>query len=136
VTVSPTVVCLTALLQLKCLDPVDGDLDDDDDDSFHYPQSETPRTVASGSQTDYFSRPGVSRLPADLTPQLMQAPDFRVPTHEAPQKLRYTPPTPHPLHATWERDEAVRACRDCQRRFNFLNRRVSHSVCLHSMFLT
>ncbi|KAF8974337.1 hypothetical protein BDZ97DRAFT_13851 [Flammula alnicola] len=80
----------------------------------------------SSSSTDYFNRPGVSRTPADLTPQLTQAPDFRVPTHEAPQKVlspRWTSPTPHQLHAQWERDEAVSQCRDCQRRFNFLNRR-------------
>jgi len=34
-----------------------------------------------------------------------------------------TSPTPHQLHAQWERDESVQQCRDCQRRFNFLTRR-------------
>jgi len=66
----------------------------------------------------------------DLTPQLSQAPEFRVPTHEAPQKVltpRWTSPTPHQLHPQWERDENVLNCRDCQRRFNFLLRRVSAS---------
>ncbi|KAG2013500.1 ankyrin repeat domain-containing protein 50 [Coprinopsis cinerea AmutBmut pab1-1] len=110
---------------------VDESLDDydDDDDEFVYPGAEPSRSAsrASGSTNDYFSQPGHSRIPADLTPQLAQAPDFRVPTHEAPQKVltaRWTsPPTPHQLHAQWERDEAVQQCRECQRRFNFINRR-------------
>ncbi|KAF8165206.1 hypothetical protein B0H34DRAFT_228371 [Crassisporium funariophilum] len=108
----------------------DEEDDGSSDDEFHYPQSSTSEIARPGSRssasTDYFSRPGVSRLPADLTPQLTQAPEFRVPTHEAPQKVlspRWTSPTPHQLHAHWERDEAVFQCRDCQRRFNFLNRR-------------
>ncbi|KAF9646781.1 FYVE-domain-containing protein [Thelephora ganbajun] len=76
--------------------------------------------------TDYFTRSPASRGPTDLTPHLSQAPEFRVPTHEVPQKVvtpRWTPPTPHSVHATWERDESVRECRECRRRFNFLNRR-------------
>lgn len=116
---------------------LDEDLDNEDDNSsdeeFHYPRSEgeeahTPASRSSAS-ADYFSRPGLSRVPADLTSQLTQAPDFRVPTREAPQKVltpRWTSPTPHQLHAQWERDESVSQCRDCQRRFNFLNRRVRH----------
>ncbi|EIM88524.1 FYVE-domain-containing protein [Stereum hirsutum FP-91666 SS1] len=79
--------------------------------------------------TDYFSRPGASRTPTDLTPHLAQAPDFRVPTHEAPQKVitpSYQPPTPHEVHARWERDDHVSECRQCQRRFNFILRRVRH----------
>ncbi|KAF9469007.1 hypothetical protein BDZ94DRAFT_1245146 [Collybia nuda] len=105
------------------------DDDDDDDDEFHYPGSNAASirpASRSSTSTDYFNRPGVSRAPIDLTPQLSQAPDFRVPTHEAPQKIlapRYTSPTPHQVHAQWERDEAVLQCRDCQRRFNFLTRR-------------
>ncbi|CAA7259898.1 unnamed protein product [Cyclocybe aegerita] len=94
-----------------------SDQDDDDDGSseeeFRYPGSsvyETPRPASrSSASTDYFNRPGSSRIPTDLTPQLTQAPDFRVPTHEAPQKVltpRWTSPTPHPLHPQWERDEA------------------------------
>lgn len=113
----------------------DEDVDEEDNDSdeeFHYPGSGSrdttrPASRSSGS-TDYFNRPGTSRIPADLTPQLTQAPDFRVPTHEVPQKVlspRWTSPTPHQLHAQWERDDTVSQCRDCQRRFNFLNRRVS-----------
>ncbi|RDB22638.1 hypothetical protein Hypma_010333 [Hypsizygus marmoreus] len=106
------------------------DDDDDDDDEFHYPGStaaEHSRPASRSSHTtEYSTRPGVSRAPTDLTPQLSQAPDFRVPTHEAPQKVltpRWTSPTPHQLHPQWERDEAVNNCRDCQRRFNFLTRR-------------
>ena len=112
-------------------DDVEGEDDDDDDDEFHYPVS-TPvgagrPTSRASSSVDYFSRPGMSRVPTDLTPQLSQAPDFRVPTHEAPQKIltpRWTSLTPHHAHAQWERDETVHQCRDCQRRFNFLLRRV------------
>jgi hypothetical protein len=110
----------------------DDDEDEDSVEEFHYPgasPSETVRPESIYSQaTDYFNRPPVARAPADLTPALSQAPEFRVPTHEAPQKVltpRWTPPTPHQLHAQWERDENVSACRDCGRRFTFLLRRVS-----------
>ncbi|KAI0960004.1 hypothetical protein AcW1_004656 [Taiwanofungus camphoratus] len=106
--------------------------DEDSDDEFHYPGAstdDTPRPPSiRSSSTDYFYRPGTSRAPTDLTSHLSQAPDFRVPTHEAPQKVltpRWTPPTPHPVHTQWERDETVSQCRDCGRRFNFLTRRVS-----------
>ncbi|KAF7332129.1 Ankyrin unc44 [Mycena kentingensis (nom. inval.)] len=111
------------------------DLDEDDnssDEEFHYPgvsalESGRPESRSSSLATDYFNRPSVSRAPTDLTPQLSQAPDFRVPTHEAPQKV-LTPrwsPAPHQMHPTWERDDTVSQCRDCQRRFTFLLRRVS-----------
>ena len=76
---------------------------------------------------DYNSRQPTPRTPTDLTPHLSQASEFRVPTHEAPQKVvapKYTPPTPHEMHARWERDHHVQNCRDCQRRFSFLLRRV------------
>ncbi|KAJ7507673.1 FYVE-domain-containing protein, partial [Mycena galericulata] len=101
------------------------------DEEFHYPGASTLETIRRSSQSsgstaaDYFTRPGISRAPTDLTPQLSQAPDFRVPTHEAPQKVlapRWSP-TPHQMHAQWERDENVHQCRDCQRRFNFITRR-------------
>ncbi|KAI0091942.1 FYVE-domain-containing protein [Irpex rosettiformis] len=114
--------------------PISGDVEDDIDDDesdeeFHYPGSSsetTPRPPSIRSaNTDFLQRTS-SRGPADLTPHLSQAPEFRVPTHEAPQKVlspRWTPLTPHSLHAQWERDEAVSACRSCQRRFNFITRR-------------
>ncbi|KAJ7742474.1 FYVE-domain-containing protein, partial [Mycena maculata] len=106
------------------------DEDGSSDEEFHYPGSSPleairPGSRSSGSTTDYFTRPGVSRAPTDLTPQLSQAPDFRVPTHEAPRKVlapRWSP-TPHQMHAQWERDETVHQCRDCQRRFSFITRR-------------
>ena len=108
-------------------DPYD---DDSDDESFHYPGSSTeptrPPSVRS-TATDYFGRASSSRGPTDLTPHLAQAPEFRVPTHEAPQKVltpRWTPPTPHQVHAQWERDDAVSECRECKRRFGFITRRV------------
>ncbi|EKM59394.1 uncharacterized protein PHACADRAFT_249851 [Phanerochaete carnosa HHB-10118-sp] len=107
------------------------DDDDSDDESFHYPASSPhdtirPPSVRSGN-TDYFSRnTSLTRGPTDLTPHLSQASEFRVPTHEAPQKAlspRWTPPTPHQVHPTWERDETVNQCRGCSRRFNFITRR-------------
>ncbi|KAI0265184.1 FYVE zinc finger-domain-containing protein [Gloeopeniophorella convolvens] len=104
--------------------------DDDDDEEFHYPSPSPHETMRAPSvrsyTTDYFGRPSTSRTPTDLTPHLSQAPEFRVPTHEAPQKVvapKYTPPTPHEVHARWERDHHVQNCRDCQRRFSFLLRR-------------
>ena len=66
-------------------------------------------------------------MPVDLTTHLTQAPDFRVPTHEAPQKVlspRRTPSSPQQSQPRWEKDETVHKCRDCRRRFNLLNRRV------------
>lgn len=108
------------------------EVDDASSDEFHYPASETPRpTSRSSRSTDYLSRTGTSRVPVDLTPHLTQAPDFRVPTREAPQKL--TSPRPPPQQLLWEKDENVQQCRDCQRRFNFLNRRVNFyiSIVLH-----
>ncbi|CAL1701431.1 unnamed protein product [Somion occarium] len=103
--------------------------DDSDEESFHYPGSSTdtarPPSIRS-TATDYFSRSSGSRGPTDLTPHLSQSPEFRVPTHEAPQKIltpRWTPPTPHQVHAQWERDETVQQCRECRRRFNFITRR-------------
>lgn len=112
-------------------DDGDNDNDNDSDEEFHYPGSSPTGTLRAQSilsnTTDYFMRPGMARAPTDLTPHLSQAPEFRVPTHEAPQKIltpRWTAPTPHQVNATWERDDAVNECRDCHRRFNFLNRRV------------
>src|SRR6266481_153525 len=115
-------------------DDVPSDDGDDSDEEFHYPGSSPTETMRASSirsnTTDYFSRPGMSHAPTDLTPHLSQAPEFRVPTHEAPQKVltpRWTPPTPHQVNAQWERDDTASVCRDCQRRFNFLLRRVSSS---------
>ncbi|KAI0082564.1 FYVE-domain-containing protein [Panus rudis PR-1116 ss-1] len=109
------------------------DDDDSDDEEFHYPGSSPPSSARPPSirstttaTTDYFSRASSSRRPTDLTPHLSQAPEFRVPTHEAPQKVltpRWTPPTPHQVHAQWERDETVQQCRECRRRFGFITRR-------------
>nr|GAT54053.1 ankyrin unc44 [Mycena chlorophos] len=102
--------------------------DGSSDEEFHYPgasESARPGSRSSSFMTDYFSRPGISRPPTDLTPQLSQAPDFRVPTHEAPQKVLAPgwAPSPHQMHPSWERDETVQQCRDCHRRFTFLLRR-------------
>ncbi|KAF9247178.1 hypothetical protein BU15DRAFT_84724 [Melanogaster broomeanus] len=112
------------------------DDDDDEDEEFHYPGYSPPSTVRAPSvrspSTEYFTRPPVTRAPTDLTPHLSQAPEFRVPTREAPQKMVNSmwQLTPHAVHAQWERDEAVRACNDCQRRFGFILRRVSDEAVL------
>lgn len=104
-----------------------GDDDDDHDEVFHYPgysplTIHTP-SVRSGS-TEHSSRLAIAR---DLTPDLSQAPEFRVPTREAPQKMaalisQHAPLSPN---ARWERDDTIQACNDCQRRFSFILRRVS-----------
>ena len=108
-------------------DDDDDDPDDGHDEVFRYPgysplTIHTP-SVRSGS-IEYSSRPAITR---DLTPDLSQAPEFRVPTREAPQKMT-GPMWQHVTlspHAQWERDDAVQACGDCQRRFGFILRRVS-----------
>lgn len=108
-------------------DHYDDDGDISSEEEFRYPSATPESTRPASRASDYFNRPGVSRGPTDLTPQLSQAPEFRVPTREAPQKVitpHWTPPTPHQLTAQWERDDQVPHCRDCQRRFSFLLRRV------------
>ncbi|KAF5393644.1 hypothetical protein D9757_000137 [Collybiopsis confluens] len=106
----------------------DEDDDDDDEEEFRYPSSPSASIripSRSSSSTGYFSnRPDSQRTMSELTlRQLSQAPDFRVPTHEAPQKVkRWTAPSPHQIHQ-WEKDEDVSNCRECQRRFNFIARR-------------
>ena len=110
----------------------------DSDESFHYPSQSPAASIRAPSVrshvVDYFSadaspsRASSSRRPADLTPQLSQAPEFRVPTHEIPQKVRtptWTAPTAQQLHAQWERDDRVTECRSCKRRFAFYFRKVS-----------
>jgi hypothetical protein len=104
------------------------DEEEDDEDGFHYPGYTPLGTSVRSVSTEHLSRSSSSRAPADLTSHLSQAPDFRVPTHEAPQKVltpRWTAPTPHQVHARWERDDTVPNCNDCRRRFGFLLRRVS-----------
>ncbi|KAG2146703.1 FYVE-domain-containing protein, partial [Suillus clintonianus] len=99
--------------------------DDDDEEEFRYPGYTPLGTSVRSASTEHLSR-SVSRAPTDLTSHLSQAPEFRVPTHEAPQKVlspRWTAPTPHQVHAQWERDDMVSNCNDCRRRFGFLLRR-------------
>ncbi|KAG0709508.1 hypothetical protein DFH29DRAFT_840907 [Suillus ampliporus] len=105
--------------------------DDEDEEEFRYPGYTPPALSVRSASTEYLSRSSVSRAPTDLTPHLSQAPEFRVPTHEAPQKVltpRWTAPTPHQVHAQWERDDMVSNCNDCRRRFGFLLRRVSRTT--------
>ncbi|KAG8904811.1 hypothetical protein FRB99_001117 [Tulasnella sp. 403] len=116
----------------------------DSDESFHYPSQSPAASIrapsvhsqipdyfhpanGSGSSSSNPTRPSPSRRPTDLTPHLSQAPEFRVPTHETPQKVRtssWTPPTAHQLHAQWEPDDRVSECRSCKRRFTFYFRKV------------
>ncbi|KZS97901.1 hypothetical protein SISNIDRAFT_523239 [Sistotremastrum niveocremeum HHB9708] len=116
------------------------DEDEDDDDDFQYTGASSgsptaPHNVSFSSRsTDYFSNPTSSRPFADLTPHLIQAPEFRVPTHEAPQKVgtpQWNLPTPHPLHAQWDRDETASHCKECKRRFTFLLRKHHCRKCGH-----
>ncbi|KAF8709065.1 Protein present in Fab1, YOTB, Vac1, and EEA1, partial [Rhizoctonia solani] len=105
--------------------------DDSSDESFHYPGSPTSTARAPSIITqpnDYFtqSRRPSAAAPHDLTPQLSQAPEFRVPTHEAPQKVltpHWTPPTPHSIQTRWEPDDTVSECRACRRKFTWLLRK-------------
>lgn len=107
----------------------------------------TPGTTRPASirsyHTDYFSltRSSSSR-PADLTPTLAQATEFRVPTHDAPQKVtapRPNTPVPHAMHSQWERDAGVAQCRSCHKRFTFYFRKVSSLLPVypdHELILT
>lgn len=116
---------------LLILEPDDHEYDDDDDDEkeFRYPgftSAEKPRTPSVQSVSADHRPP---RAPADLTPHLSQAAEFRVPTREAPPKMVTSrrPLTPHALYARWEKDDEVPACNDCRRRFTFILRRVGYS---------
>jgi hypothetical protein len=94
-------------------------------------------TMTAGASTS--TGAGTSRRAVDLTPQLSQAPEFRVPTHEAPQKVstpRWTAPTPQSVQAVWERDEATQECRNCRRRFTFWLRKVCACHALEVVRLT
>lgn len=121
--------CHDSISRSLCTDELS---DDDDDSEFHYPVSpQTPiaRRLSSHSG-DYFSSRNASEITpdVDLTPQLASSVEFRVPTHEAPQKVttpRWRPPAPHELHARWQRDEEATECNNCHRRFTFLFRKVS-----------
>lgn len=115
----------------------ENDDGDDSDDSFHYPTTPggsssmtaprgRPASIRS-HHTDYFSLTRSNSTRADLTPQLAQAAEFRVPTHDAPQKVLTpgrTAPTPHAMHSQWESDDRVSECRSCKRRFTFYFRKV------------
>ncbi|EJU06536.1 ankyrin [Dacryopinax primogenitus] len=124
------------------------DDDDDDDESFHYPvrrsspaptqsTARPPSVHSHPASVDYFNlraSTSSSRTAANLTPDLSQAPEFRVPTHEAPQKVvtpRWTAPLPHSLQPTWEPDSDVIECRNCHRRFGFLLRKHHCRRCGH-----
>ncbi|KAJ3920784.1 hypothetical protein F5877DRAFT_37357 [Lentinula edodes] len=131
--------------------------DDDDDESFHYPMSPTnasgSTSIRPSSRSSSSNRPEPGRSStinsatnstiSDLTHHLSQAPEFRVPTHEAPRSqtvsragsgwgsgtarsTTWVIPSPQYVHQ-WEKDDDVSQCRECRRRFSFLLRRVSSS---------
>ncbi|KAJ3892916.1 hypothetical protein GG344DRAFT_87465 [Lentinula edodes] len=116
--------------------------DDDDDESFHYPMSPTnasgSTSIRPSSRSSSSNRPEPGRSSSinsatnstisDLTHHLSQAPEFRVPTHEAPrsQTVSRAGSGPQYVHQ-WEKDDDVSQCRECRRRFSFLLRRVSSS---------
>jgi hypothetical protein len=122
---------------LACIDDDHSEEEDDDDDEFHYPSSSSQGTMRPSSvqsfSADYLSRQSTLRTPTDLTPHLSQASEFRVPTHEAPHKVVAPKYTPHDMNARWERDHHVQSCRNCQRRFSFLLRRVRLRLFLRSL---
>jgi hypothetical protein len=109
---------------------IEMESDEDGSDEFQYPVTPTTSSMPlfAGTETsDYFSPQRSHPTSFDLTPQLSQAADFRVPTHDAPQKVttpRWRPPAPHELHAKWEKDGEVTNCYECHRRFTFLLRKV------------
>ncbi|KAJ3910148.1 hypothetical protein F5879DRAFT_930215 [Lentinula edodes] len=127
--------------------------DDDDDESFHYPMSPTnasgSTSIWPSSRSSSSNRPEPGRSSSinsatnstisDLTHHLSQAPEFRVPTHEAPRSqtvsragsgwgsgtarsTTWVIPSPQYVHQ-WEKDDDVSQCRECRRRFSFLLRR-------------
>lgn len=103
----------------------DADGDDDDDEKFCYPGSsfDESEVLPTSKTSELTSCAGVPPPIPDLTPQLSLAPEFRVPTHEVPQKnfgFCWTTPVSSP---EWEKDMLVQKCRECQRRFNLLLRR-------------
>ncbi|KAK2466324.1 hypothetical protein APHAL10511_001966 [Amanita phalloides] len=102
----------------------EDDSDEDIDGTFQYPATgvEDYPSSSGSLSTDHMTRSGISRGPVDLTPQLSQAPEFRIPTREAPQASLSSR---HILQQSglWERDEEVSNCRDCKRRFGFLTRK-------------
>ncbi|KIL68106.1 hypothetical protein M378DRAFT_121217 [Amanita muscaria Koide BX008] len=107
---------------------VDDEDDDSSDEEFHYPGAsiEDRRPISRVSSiTDTLTQPGLSRTSTDLTSQLSQAPDFRVPTREAPQAGLISRRTSSSSlqSARWEKDEYVPSCRGCQNRFGIFTRR-------------
>lgn len=105
----------------RLLDDLEGE--DDSSDKFLYPGTpgEDYHSTSRASTPTVYT---MSRSPIDLTPQLSQAPDFRVPTREAPQVGLSSKRSPQ-QSVVWERDEEVSNCRDCGRRFRLLIRKVS-----------
>ena len=95
----------------------------DDSRSVSKASASGSRSVSRAStMSSYTISPG----PTDFTPQLSQAPDFRVPTRETPQGLSYKRSLQQ--SALWERDEKVSNCHDCNCRFGLLTRKVSLSL--------
>lgn len=144
----------------------DGPLTTDDDEDFVYPGAEAEVEAETEAESSMSRSPtsailsGTSghasssildtafssvrqRVP-DLTPQLSQATNFRVPTHEAPapQLRRGSSARAVQIRVggerpSWERDEDAHECRRCGKKFGLWVRKhhcrlvtVSHFPCI------
>jgi hypothetical protein len=122
-------IVLPALLISLTRSIEDDEPSDDDSEEFHYPTGSGslrahPPSIRS-PLSDYFGQ--TSALPTDLSPHLSQAVEFRVPTHDTPQKPstpHWRTPEPHAIDIKWESDTDVIECHECRRRFGFLLRKV------------
>lgn len=92
-------------------------------------------SVVSGysANGDYFQSStrsvSANRAP-DLTPQLILAPDFRTPSHEAPAPFGPAPSLPPPTRAAaWQPDDAATACARCSKRFSLFLRKHHCRLC-------
>jgi hypothetical protein len=108
----------------------DDEFSDSDSEEFHYPTASPslrthPPSIRSSS-ADYFGSQALS-IPTDLSPHLSQAVEFRVPTHDTPQKAvnpGWRVPEAHALDVKWEADADAVECHECKRRFTFILRKV------------
>ncbi|GAA5896655.1 uncharacterized protein JCM6883_006971 [Sporobolomyces salmoneus] len=109
--------------------------DDDDDDARSVWTTTRPSSIRTPSVSqspdtsiqEYFSRTPTTSQHPDLTPQLAQNPEFRVPTDE---RASFFPTTSrsssgqYAQHRTaWEPDEVANECRRCGTGFTFFKRK-------------
>ena len=96
------------------------------------PSSLRTPSVSYGQEnasSDYFSSPPTTLRHPDLTPQLAQNPEFRVPTDEhasffpTTSRLSSGQYSQHHHRTAWEPDEAADECRRCGTGFTFFKRK-------------